>query len=121
LASSDRPLAGFEGDNFWFDDEIRAEIEAMLEDVAAGPPEARSVSEVIDAAAAHPWRSADLPSLAAWLEKNSRGLDLVVAASTRPRLFLPVPALLAGERGRLLFDTPPPLQPMRSGSGCSTS
>jgi hypothetical protein len=112
----DRPLVGFEGDNFFFDDEIRTGIESVLERVEAGQPRAASVSEVIDAAAAHPWQSADLPPLAAWLTKNAGGLDLVVAASRRPHLSLPAPALLAGERGKLLFDTPPPLRPLRSGS-----
>lgn len=112
----DRPLVGFEGDNFFFDDEIRASIEPLVEQAGPGPSRAADVGEVLEAAASHPWRSADLPSLAAWLDKNSRGLDLVVAASRRPHLYLPARALLAGERGRLLFDTPPPLQPLRSGS-----
>ena len=112
----DQPLVGFEGDNFVFDDAIRREIEALLEGSRAGPPPTASVSEVIDAAAAHPWQSAELPSLATWLTKNTGGLDLIVAASRRPHLYLPAPALLAGERGKLLFDTPPPLQPIRSGS-----
>ena len=111
-----QPLVGFEGDNFFFDDEIRAGIESVLEAAGTGPLQAESVSDVIDTAAVYPWRSADLPSLAAWLTRNNDGLELVVAASTRPRLFLPAPALVAGERGRLLFDTPPPLQPIRSGS-----
>lgn len=112
----DQPLVGFKGDNFFFDDEIRAGIEPLLEQAGPGPSRAADVGEVLEAAASHPWRSADLPSLAAWLDTNARGLDLVVAASTRPRLYLPAPMLLTGQRGKLLFDTPPPLQPLRSGS-----
>ena len=117
------PLVGFDGDNFVYDDAIRAGIDSALEALGpkpppaegdSGPPGSNPTTAVIEAASGHPWRSADLPSLAAWLTRNTTGLDLVVTASQRPRLYLPVPALLAGERGRLLFDTPPPLQAIRS-------
>jgi hypothetical protein len=120
----DDPLVGFEGDNFHYDDAVRAGIDSTLEALGPSPPPAEGdqgsprpnpTTAVIDAASGHPWRSADLPSLTAWLTRNGAGLDLVVEAARRPRLSLPVPALLAGKRGRLLFDTPPPLQAIRSG------
>lgn len=57
----------------------------------------RRADEVCDAARVVPWRSDDCPPLAAWVARQAPALDLVVAASTRPRYAMPPPDLLAGD------------------------
>jgi hypothetical protein len=114
IAKRDRPPSTFKGDDFFVSNtEVNAAIESLIDSLRLAPPDVIA-EDVIEAAMAHPWRSADLPPLSTWLETNAWGLDLVVEASKRPHLYLPAPALLAGERGRLLFDTPLPLKPIHS-------
>jgi len=43
-----------------------------------------------DAAAEGPWRAKDHPLTAAWLKANARPLEMIVAASKRPRCYRPI-------------------------------
>jgi hypothetical protein len=43
-----------------------------------------------DRARERPWSKDELPLVAAWLEENRRPLDLIVAASERPRFYFPL-------------------------------
>ena len=77
---------------------VAAIAESLADRVAGGSPRIEAI-DVINSAAVHPWRSADVPALGAWLEAHAGRLDLLVEASRRPRLYLPRPALLRGDRG----------------------
>lgn len=62
----------------------------------AWPFKTREASELLDvvqneigATLSTPWKSEQLPPVAAWLERNESQLDLLVEASKRPRLFSP--------------------------------
>jgi hypothetical protein len=43
-----------------------------------------------DRARERPWSKDEFPLVAAWLEENERSLDLIVAASNRPRFYFPL-------------------------------
>ena len=49
----------------------------------------------------HPWKAADHPRTAAWLEANAKPLALIAEATKRPRYFLP---LNGGTPTELMFD-----------------
>lgn len=57
-------------------------------------PLLKSVSERFDACQTRPWRSADQPEIQAWLDRNQKAIDLIVAASSREGYWLPSPTLL---------------------------
>jgi hypothetical protein len=96
------PPDAFQADDLSRDTGIRAAIEGILADRV--PAEATSITpfDVIDAARNHPWRAADLPALDAWLAAHAGRLDLLRETSRRPRLYLPNPTLLRGNRDSVL-------------------
>lgn len=57
-------------------------------------PLLKHVTETFDACQARPWRSSDQPEIQAWLNRNQRAIDLIVAASSGDRYWLPSPTLL---------------------------
>ncbi len=59
------------------------------------------------------WTSQQFPPLAEWVEANRRPLDLIVAASRRPRFYSPSPTMLAHEHILLLIALLPDTQNMR--------
>jgi hypothetical protein len=54
------------------------------------------VETEIGLAMSSPWKSEQYPPLAAWLDQHQSQLDMLVAASQRPRFHSPDPALIAG-------------------------
>ena len=70
---------------------------------------------VIDAAAEHPWTSAQIPPLAAWVKENEGPLDLIVEASHRPRYYSPSPTLIDDQHDMLISMMLPGVQAVRDG------
>lgn len=62
-----------------------------------------------------PWRSADCPPLAKWVQENRKALDTLVAASRRPRFYSPPPQFLNDESDGLVGATLPMTQSVRNG------
>ncbi len=59
--------------------------------------------EVITTAQECPWRREQLPPLAEWLDAHSDAIDLLVAASRRPKLYTPlVPSEVSDEEPELI-------------------
>ncbi len=61
-------------------------------------------------AAKRPWRAGEFPLVAGWLAAQEQPLDRVVAASKRPRWFVP---LVSGEDGTVLDALMPSADPLR--------
>jgi len=126
VVKPDHPPTGFRGDDFLFGNhDVTAGIQSVIENRLATPPTADGsaalgpppdIDAVLDATLVYGWRSAELPSLAAWVAANDGFLDNVVEASQRPHLYLPVPSLLEGRRGRLFVDLPPTFQAIQRAS-----
>lgn len=70
---------------------------------------------VINAAAEHPWTSAQIPPLAAWVKENEAPLDLIVEASRRPRYYSPSPTLIDDQHDMLISMMLPGVQAVRDG------
>jgi hypothetical protein len=49
--------------------------------------------ELIDRGIERPWRTDELPQLAKWLDDSAAGLEMIVAASKRPRYYTPLLSL----------------------------
>lgn len=113
----------FRADAFARDAAIRAAIEQALTDRrgdGSPPVTTNDVLDVLDAAENHPWSAAALPALDAWLATHAARLDLIVTASRRPRLYLPCPKLLRGQRGSVLefLIAPTMRSPWRAATKC---
>src|SRR5688572_30343169 len=65
-----------------------------------------AVEKLIDDCMSRPWTARDCPVLADFLRTNEPQLDLVVAASTRPRCYWPTPSLLNNTNEALVCDNP---------------
>lgn len=70
---------------------------------------------VINTAAEHPWTSAQIPPLAAWVKENEEPLDLIVEASHRPRYYSPSPTLIDDQHDMLISVLLPGVQAVRDG------
>jgi hypothetical protein len=58
-----------------------------------GPPDPfEALLALIDRGIERPWRRDEFPPLAKWLEANAAGMELIVAASKRPRYYTPLVA-----------------------------
>lgn len=55
-----------------------------------------AIDEIVRLATARPWRAEQIPPLAAWVTANDAAIDLIAAASERPRYWSPSPQLLDG-------------------------
>jgi hypothetical protein len=53
-----------------------------------------------------PWRAADLPPLAEWVEVNNDAIDLLVEASQRPKLYTPLELPAAYDKHYLIATMP---------------
>ena len=69
--------------------------------------------EMIDQAMVRPWTSEQLPALAQWVNENEQPLELLVAASRRPKYFSPSPSFLNGVDESLFATLLPGIQGMR--------
>ena len=76
-------------------------------------PNSPAVEQVLEQAMRRPWKSADLPPLADWAATNETPLNLLVAASRRPRYYFPSPTLLNDERELLVEMLLPHVQSVR--------
>jgi hypothetical protein len=82
---------------------MRGIAEAMKESIgdikdkpAAGKREIHADQAALDQWCrifAEPWRKEDYPIAASWLQSNRKPLDLIVAATRRPRFYAPLPRL----------------------------
>lgn len=70
----------------------------------------RRVQDEMEASYRAPWQPADHPELAEWLAANEKPLELCVAASERPRFYLP---MVVPPGGTLLENSIQPAQQMR--------
>ncbi|HOF17742.1 MAG TPA: hypothetical protein PK082_02440 [Phycisphaerae bacterium] len=52
--------------------------------------DSRNLTDLRSKAMAGPWKPGDYPEIAAWLEKNTESLALIVAASKRSRYYMPL-------------------------------
>jgi hypothetical protein len=68
----------------------------------------------LDQTLTRPWTSAEIPPMADWIAENQRPLDLLVAASQRPRYYSPSPSLLDGMDEMLLVGLIPEMNSTRS-------
>lgn len=66
--------------------------------------DAEQAGKMLDRARSSPWREADNPVVAKWLRENRQPLDNFVAATSRPKFFVP---LLAPENGKSLLENMP--------------
>lgn len=67
------------------------------------------------------WTSQQFPPLAEWVEANRQPLDLIVAASRRPRFYSPSPNMLDKQHDMLMMALLPDTQNMREAArGLST-
>ncbi|WP_148076081.1 hypothetical protein [Bythopirellula goksoeyrii] len=69
--------------------------------------------DAIGLAMERPWKSAQLPALAEWLERNSRQLDLLVAATEKPKFWSPLPSMIHDRDEGLIALLLPNVQSMR--------
>lgn len=77
--------------------------------------------ELFRRAMSQPWTSKQIPPLAKWAADNKKPLDLMVAASQRPRCYLPSPSLLNGKQESLIEMLLPGAQAVReAGRSLST-
>jgi hypothetical protein len=80
------------------------EAERLLWDVVDGE---------IDRASSRPWTSDQIPPLAKWISENQQHLDLIVAASKRPRYYSPPPCVLHDDQDLLMSMALPQIQASR--------
>jgi hypothetical protein len=59
-------------------------------------------SLIFDNVKSRPWIVNDIPPLAEWVRKNQHALDMMVAASQKPRFYSPSPTLLNAEDDPLI-------------------
>lgn len=78
--------------------------------------ESDTVEALIHSAMSRPWNREELPPLAAWVDQNERALDLVVAASKRPKFFSPSPSWLNNEYDMMISTLLPLTASVRSAS-----
>ncbi len=69
--------------------------------------------DIFDAAQEVPWTDGDLPELAAWIVANEASIDRLVAASARPRYWLPSPSLVSHKADHLISVLLPEVQELR--------
>jgi hypothetical protein len=69
-----------------------------------------AIDEQLGKAQERPWTKNDFPVLAAWLEANQTSLEMIIAASRRPRYYSP---LLGDDSGRLMNVVLPASQEIR--------
>jgi hypothetical protein len=72
-----------------------------------------AVEEILDQAMSRPWTGALVPPLAKWVVENKGPLDLIVAASRRPRYYVPSPSLINNRRDLLVAMLLPHVQSTR--------
>lgn len=85
-----------------------------LADSAEWPIEPEVIAdEVLRQARTCPWRTEDIPPLAAWVEANKVPLDLLVAAAAKPRFYSPSPNLLTNPNTSLIEALLPHAQGIR--------
>ena len=63
-----------------------------------------AVEKLIDYGMSRPWTARDCPVLADFVRINEPQLDMIVAASTRPRYYWPAPSLLNNTNEALVSD-----------------
>jgi hypothetical protein len=82
--------------------------------VLAQRPDLESLAnEWIQLSMSCPWTSGDIPPLADWLRDNESAIDLIIAATKRPRCYFPSPSHLNGVTEPLMFAKLPYLQACR--------
>ncbi|KPK80528.1 MAG: hypothetical protein AMJ81_11940 [Phycisphaerae bacterium SM23_33] len=77
------------------------------------------VGDELDLAAEGPWASKDMPGLAKWLDANAKALDLLVAATDRPRYY--VPLVSESDPPRVLDVVMPPMGLLQCASRALTA
>lgn len=73
------------------------------DDEAAGTSARIDPNRLISNLHARPWQGADLAPLQQWMDDNQEALDLLVAASTRPRFFVPTLESIRGHDTLLIL------------------
>jgi hypothetical protein len=76
--------------------------------------------EVLGHTEDHPWKRADLPLLAQWIDDHAEHYDLLHEAARRPKFHLPPPELLMEPEAPLLAVTLSTVQALRTTSNCLT-
>jgi hypothetical protein len=71
------------------------------------------VDPEIDRISEKPWTNDQLPPMAEWLAANQKNIDLIVAATKRPRYYSPSPSLLDDQDDDLISVVLPQIQPQR--------
>jgi hypothetical protein len=75
----------------------------------------------IDDQLSRPWTTDQMPWLAEWVKENQKPLDMMVAASRRPRCYIPSPTMLNGRNDSLIAILLPGVQGVReSGRSLTT-
>jgi hypothetical protein len=75
------------------------DVGAMFTDLSVFDEQA---NEIIDQALARPWTSEQIPPLGDWLAQNKAPIDMIFAATERPRCYFPIATLLNAEPDLLL-------------------
>jgi hypothetical protein len=74
---------------------------------------AKQESAIEDQVMYRPWTSDQFPWLAQWVKENQEPLDQMVAASKRPRCYIPSPTMLNGQNDPLIAILLPGVQSIR--------
>lgn len=94
---------------------------APMQDAVVKAAVEKSAIGSIEKTQAMPWKSSDLPELAAWVENHSPALDRLLEASQRPRYWFPSPTLLMPKEQPLIGVTLPDIQSFRRAGGALAS
>ena len=95
---------------------VEAKVEAWLQTqpaTATGDNTSERAVLIFNRATTRPWTSEQIPPIATWVAENQKPLDLIVAASRRPRFYSPSPSFLDDKPDSLIAMQLPSIQRVR--------
>src|SRR5690606_19719846 len=66
------------------------EGDLFSEEFTKEPAPYEMYDDLVTRASSRPWKSSEIPPLAKWISDNQESIDLLVAASKRPKFYTPI-------------------------------